>query len=60
LVKDEYRNLSGRIMTSAIGISILDCYTIDRDRKDLLPDFNGAKMGYKDTLYFRTGEVGYG
>jgi hypothetical protein len=59
VVKDEYRDLSGRIMTLAIGISMLDCYIIDGDRNDLLPDFNAAKMGYKDTLYFITGEVGY-
>ena len=59
IVRYEYRNLSGRIMTSSIRTSKLDWYTIDGERNYLLPDFNPENMGYEDTLYFRTGEVRY-
>lgn len=58
-IKYEYLNPSGKSMTTSVRISMLDWYTSDGERNDLLPDFNASNMGYEDTLYFRSGEVRY-
>ena len=58
-IRYQYKNLSGKSMKASVRFSMLDWYTMDGERDDLLPDFNASNMGYMDTLYFRSGEVRY-
>ncbi|NRA13093.1 MAG: hypothetical protein HRT57_14180 [Crocinitomicaceae bacterium] len=59
VIKYEYKSTSGRTMKSSVRVSLLDWYTMDGERDDLLGDFNAVNLGYQDTLYFKSGEVRY-
>ena len=43
-------------MTNSILISMLDWYTIDGERNDLLPHFS-SNGGNQETMCFRSGKV---
>ncbi len=56
-IKYEYKATSGKSMITSVRFSMLNWYTMNGERDDLLPDFNASNMGYEDKLYFRTGEI---
>lgn len=56
-IKYEYRATSGKSMITSVRFSMLNWYTMNGERDNLLSDFNASNIGYEDKLYFRTGEI---
>jgi len=59
-IKYSYISATGRIMKTSARITMLEWYSIDGVRNSLEPEFNATNLGYRDTIYYKSGQIRVG